>query len=99
MRFGDAISFRKEIYFDGAVQIDWFYNQERAKTVAENFVFHGSEYFGASESTGRKLTDTVQFVHDVAIKISDDQRVNPLTLAVAGYCTGKSHLAVTLAEL
>ncbi len=99
MRFGEVLSFRKDIFFDGAVQIDWFYNPVRTKTVAENFVFHGSEYFGVSDSGGKKLTDTVQFVHDIVMKVSDDQHVNPLSLAIAGYGTGKSHLAVTLADL
>ena len=99
MKFGNVLSFRKDIFFDGAVQIDWFYNQSKAETVARYFVFHGSEYFGVNDTGGKKLTDTVQFVQDLALKVIDDQHVNPLTLAIAGYGTGKSHLAVTLAEL
>lgn len=99
LKFGEVLSFRKDIFFDGAVQIDWFYDPQKARIVSENFVFHGSEYFGVSDTSGKKLTDTIQFVHDMAAKVSDDQHVNPLTLAIAGYGTGKSHLAVTLAQL
>lgn len=100
MKFGDALTFREDIFFDGAVQADWFYQEEKSRLVAENFVFHGRDYFGAGDETGRRtFTDTVQFVRDIVGKVAEEQRVNPLTLAIAGYGTGKSHLAVTLAEL
>ena len=41
MKLGNVIEFRKDLYFDGAVQADWFYDQKKAAKVAENFVFHG----------------------------------------------------------
>ena len=41
MKFGELLEFRKDLYFEGAVQIDWFYDPARAAKVAENFVFHG----------------------------------------------------------
>lgn len=100
MRFGDMLSFRKDLFFEGAVQADWFYQPEKAAVVSENFVFHGSEYYGAGEAAGnQKYTDTVSFVADMAQKVCDEQPGNSLTLAIAGYGTGKSHLAVTLATL
>lgn len=100
MRFGDMLSFRKDFFFEGAVQADWFYQPEKAALVAENFVFHGSEYYGVGEvSTSQKFTDTVRFVRDISQKVYDEQPSNSLTLAIAGYGTGKSHLAVTLATL
>lgn len=100
MRIGDIIGFREDLFFDGAVQIDWFYNQAKANRVASSFVFHGKEYFGISdELTGNQMTDTISFFRAVANKIEDEQRGNPFTLAIAEYGTGKSHLAVTLAQL
>lgn len=100
MRFGDILTFRKDLYFDGAVQIDWFYHRDKASKVAENFVFHSGEYFGSSgDETGRSLTDTVSFVRKIAEKLNDEQHINPFTLAIAGYGTGKSHLAVTMAQI
>ena len=99
MRFGDLLEFRKDIFFDGAVQIDWFYNKEKATLVAENFVFHGSEYHGATGGNDSNLKDTVSFVQEISEKINNEYPNNPLTLAIATYGTGKSHLGVTLAEL
>jgi len=100
MRFGDMLTFRKDLFFEGAVQADWFYQPEKAALVAENFVFHGSEYYGVGEGAGsQKYTDTISFTREISQKIYDDQPGNALTLAIAGYGTGKSHLAVTLATL
>lgn len=97
MKLGDILEFRKDLYFEGAVQIDWFYSQERAAKVAENFVFHGKQYFGMYNSENNKRIDTISFVEEIAKK--KDGNFNPLTLAIADYGTGKSHLAVTLAQL
>lgn len=100
MRIGEIIGFREDLFFEGAVQVDWFYNQLKAAKVADSFVFHASEYFGVSdEQSGSKMTDTVSFFKTIAGKIEDDQRGNPFTLAIAEYGTGKSHLAVTLAQV
>jgi hypothetical protein len=100
MRIGDIIGFREDLFFEGAVQVDWFYNPSKGAKVASSFVFHGREYFGISdEQTGSKMTDTVSFLKIITNKIEDDQRGNPFTLAIAEYGTGKSHLAVTLAQV
>ena len=100
MRFGELLEFRKDLYFEGAVQIDWFYDQKRAAKVAENFVFHGKDYFGVEEITsgGKKRIDTVGLVQSLTAKLSDDTVKVP-SLAIADYGTGKSHLAVTLGQL
>lgn len=100
MLLGNIIGFRNDIFFEGAVQADWFYNPDKSTLVADNYIFHGENYYGVSDSCGsKKYTDTVRFVFDISKKVYDDQHTNPLTLAIAGYGTGKSHLAVTLAEL
>lgn len=100
MRYGELLEFRKDLYFEGAVQIDWFYDQNRAAKVAENFVFHGKDYFGVEEMTsgGRKRIDTVGLVQALTAKLGDDSVKVP-SLAIADYGTGKSHLAVTLGQL
>ena len=100
MRFGELLEFRKDLYFEGAVQIDWFYDQSRAAKVAENFVFHGKNYFGVEEtiSGGKKRIDTVGLVQALSGKLTDETVKVP-SLAIADYGTGKSHLAVTIGQL
>ena len=100
MELGKILEFRRDLYFEGAVQADWFYLQEKAAKVAENFVFHGKQYFGVEDqgSGNKKCIDTVSLVEELTEKMSDDHE-NALTLAVADYGTGKSHLAVTLGQI
>ena len=100
MKLGELLEFRKDLYFEGAVQIDWFYDPMRAAKVAENFVFHGKDYFGVEEITlgGKKRIDTVGLVQSLTAKLSDENVKVP-SLAIADYGTGKSHLAVTLGQL
>ena len=98
MKLNELLEFRKDLYFDGAVQIDWFYDQEKSKRVAENFVFHGKEYFGVENNGSNKLIDTVSLAKELLLKAGNSS-CNPLSLAIADYGTGKSHLAVTLSHL
>lgn len=100
MELGKILEFRKDLYFEGAVQADWFYSKEKASKVAENFVFHGSQYFGIEDQGigSKKRIDTVGLVEDLVTKLNDE-RSNALSLAIADYGTGKSHLAVTLAQI
>lgn len=100
MKYGDLLEFRKDLYFEGAVQIDWFYDQTKASKVAENFVFHGKEYFGVEDATagGKKRIDTIGLVRVLTDKLNDENIKVP-SLAIADYGTGKSHLAVTLGQL
>ena len=99
MELGKILEFRRDLYFEGAVQADWFYSQEKAAKVAENFVFHGKQYFGVEDQgAGKKRIDTISLVEELTEKMSDDH-ANALTLAIADYGTGKSHLAVTLGQI
>lgn len=98
MRIGDIISFRNDLYFEGAVQADWFYTPEKSAKVAESFVFHGKDYHGACGSGNGRAIDTVSLVRTFVQKLNDEV-TNPLSLAIADYGTGKSHFAVTLAQL
>lgn len=102
-RVGEILSFREDLFFDGAVQADWFYDDSRRPLVATHFVFHGPRYFGLKQSdvaTGsHTLIDTCSFVADLANRLQDDSNKNQFVMAIAGYGTGKSHLIVTLASL
>lgn len=99
MKFSDVIEFRKDVYFEGAVQADWFYNTEQSAKVAVNYVFHGNQYFdGVVEQLSSNRVDSVTLVKKIAEKFFTPDS-NPLTLAIADYGTGKSHLAVTMGHL
>ncbi|MCR5610022.1 MAG: hypothetical protein K6G26_13265, partial [Lachnospiraceae bacterium] len=98
MKIDELIKFKKDMIFQGAVQVDWFYDYSKAMLVANSFAFHGSEYFGVEEQNDKKKIDTVSFTKIIASKMAIDE-CNHFSLAIADYGTGKSHLAVTLASL
>lgn len=102
MQFTELVTFRNDLYFEGAVQADWFYNPIQSSKVASSFVFHGPKTHAVSldESSYKNLIDTASFAELLADKLtSSDEKTNPFMLAIAGYGTGKSHLAVALSEL
>lgn len=97
----DILRVKEDLIFGGAIQADWYYENYGEKA-AENFVFHGPNYFGVLEDeveySSHKLVDTCTFSKNLVDKVCSDEG-NPITLSIAGYGTGKSHLAVTLAKL
>lgn len=99
----DVLRFKKELYFNGAVQVDWFYNNQKQSEVAKSFVFHGPEYFGVAENDiafkSHRLIDTATFTNILANKLYDESPLSNFFMTIAPYGTGKSHLAVTLASL
>lgn len=104
MKLADIVSFRKDLLFNGAVQIGWYENDRaQAKKAAENYVFHGPSYHGVAEAdfdvSTHQLLDTANFTLDILHRISGRIADEPFALAIAGYGTGKSHLGVTLASL
>lgn len=103
MRLTDVVNFRKDLLFEGAVQLGWFENDRQlADKVAEHFVFHGPKYHGIASGDTREsysLVDTATFALDVMKRVSGQNGDDPFTIAIAGYGTGKSHLALTLSCL
>jgi hypothetical protein len=100
----DIVYYRGDQLFNGAVDLSWFLNNlQRSHEAAEAFVFHGPQYHGVTQADigivhGHQLQDTVTFTNSV-IKRCYGEEDQPFTLAIAGYGTGKSHLALTLANL
>lgn len=95
------VVFREDLIFNGAVQLSWFEsNRNKANKAAEHFVFHGPQYHGISkDDANHGLVDTATFTSGIIERLSFKETENPFLLAVAGYGTGKSHLAVTIAAL
>lgn len=102
MRIGDIVQFDKSRYFGGAIQANWFYDSTKVKAIVESYVFHGPKYHGVEASETRnhsyKLYDTASYALKLIDSIESNNN-NHLFLTIAGYGTGKSHLAVTLAAL
>ncbi|MCR4440639.1 MAG: hypothetical protein QHH10_00345 [Peptococcaceae bacterium] len=104
MKLRDIVSFRKDLLFNGAVQISWFeHDRDLANKAAQHFIFHGPDYHGISEdaleSSEHKLVDTASFTLDILKNLFNENEGDPFALAIAGYGTGKSHLGLTLASL
>lgn len=109
MLLGDLVTFKSELFFEGAVQLRWVNeNLARAVDAAQNFVFHGPQYHGVRHdesegiSSAYKLKDTATLVLELVQSfVPDVTKVdpNPLSLVVAGYGSGKSHFALTVAKL
>jgi hypothetical protein len=109
MKIGNLIRFHNERFFDGAVQLRWVETQpEKARQAAEAFVFHGPRYHSANAAEndgieeGYRLKDSASFVRDLLHSLQAGWRgeeENPYWMVVAGYGSGKSHLALTCAAL
>ena len=103
-KLNEIIRFQNERLFNGAVNLDWFLdNPERAQSAADAFVFHGPTYHGVTQEDvgdahGHQLQDTASFTHSI-IRSCVGLTEKPFTLTIAGYGTGKSHLALTLAQM
>ena len=96
----DILSFRYDLYFDGAVQADWFYNPQMAAKVASSYVFHGPKTHAVDKNqAGMNLIDTASFALKIAQKYGSTENGSPITLTIAGYGEGKSHLVVALSDL
>ena len=103
MKVSQIVSFSKESFFNGAVQTEWFYDDTKVGAIAESYVFHGPKYYGVSDSDvaagGHRLLDTASFAKNLANKLYSEKPDNSFVMTIAGYGTGKSHLAVCLGAL
>ena len=103
MKINDIVSFSKESFFNGAVQTEWFYDDSKVGTIAESYVFHGPQYYGVSstdvDSGAHRLLDTASFAKNLTDKLYSSKPSNSFIMTIAGYGTGKSHLAVCLGAL
>ncbi len=104
MRLGDLVRFRRDLLFSGAVQTGWLEsNLDLADKAARHFAFHGPAYHGVvrdpRQEQDLRPVDTATFTLGVVERITGNKVDEPFMLAIAGYGTGKSHLAVTLASL
>ncbi|MGL4450103.1 MAG: hypothetical protein ACRCTZ_02790 [Sarcina sp.] len=99
----DLVSIKKDAFFNGAVQAEWFYDEAKRKKVSESYIFHGPKYYGVSKadikSDNYKLTDTITFTNNIYDKLYNNLDTSRFMLTIAGYGAGKSHLSLALASL
>lgn len=105
-KISDLVDFRDDLFFGGAVQIDWFHTRpEKRDKAASHFVFHGPNYFGVdtkdrSEAADYSRIDTVSLTRQLIDCVEPEKNgAHFLGLAIAGYGAGKSHYGLTLAQL
>ena len=102
MKINDILAFNKERYFNGAIQAEWFYDSHLSYEIGSSYVFHGPRYYGVSnqdvQAGEHKLMDTVSFTSMISDRVTG-RNSNGFVMTIAGYGTGKSHLAVTLGKL
>lgn len=103
MNVSDLVKFNRENFYNGAVQMEWFYDDSKVAGISGSYVFHGPKYYGVSDSDVKpgehKLLDTASYVQKIVQKVSDKETDNDFVLTIARYGTGKSHLAVTIGAL
>lgn len=103
-RLNELVRYRGDRLFEGAVDVSWLIqDRQKAAAAACAYVFHGPSYHGVSQSDvgthhGHRLIDTASFTSQIARRCAGIEEV-PFSLAIAGYGTGKSHLATTLSIL
>ena len=101
------MNFRRDLFFEGAVQIGWFDSDPvKRDQAASHFIFHGPDYHGVSvselsEISSSPIIDTASLVQTIATGSDQGSKLAslPIALVIAGYGTGKSHLGLTLASL
>ena len=102
MKINDILAFNKERYFNGAIQAEWFYDPHLSYEIGSSYVFHSPRYYGVSnqdvQAGEHKLMDTVSFTSMISDRVTG-RNSNGFVMTIAGYGTGKSHLAVTLGKL
>ncbi len=103
VKLSSRVTFDITRLFNGAVDVDWLVDDpSKASKAASAYVFHGPGSHGVSNGdigeTSHQLIDTASFVKRVLSRVHDSSG-NAFTLAIAGFGSGKSHLAVTISEL
>lgn len=101
MLIKDILAFNKKQYFNGAVQANWFYDNDKVEDVASSYVFHGPKYHGVDQkdtgSSSYRLFDTATYALKILTK-AKEKETNRFNMTIAGYGTGKTHFAVTIAS-
>lgn len=103
MKFKEVVKFRSASLFDGAIDLDCYLeDREKSVKVAKSFIFHGSKYHVTNDTYCKRnnkneLTDTIAMTKVLVDAVNNKH--NKMMLSIAGFGAGKSHFAVTIANL
>ena len=93
MLIKDILAFNKKQYFNGAVQANWFYDNDKVEDVSSSYVFHGPKYHGVDQkdtgSSSYRLYDTATYALKILTK-AKEKETNRFNMTIAGYGTGKT---------
>lgn len=97
MKYRDIVSYESRRLFSGAIDLDNFIGQpQKAEEIALSYMFHGkTNHVGVAN--GHSLTDSISFLKIILDALKSD--TPEMILGIAGYGVGKSHFALTIAEL
>ena len=97
MKYRDIVSYESKRLFSGAIDLDIFIGQpQKAEEIALSYMFHGkTNHVGVAN--GHTLTDSISFFKIILDALKSD--IPEMILGIAGYGVGKSHFALTIAEL
>lgn len=94
----EYVHFHGDRLFSGAIDLDWYLlDKTKSEKVAASYFFNGPP---SSTYISRKTVDSISLINQVIAQLNNDvEKPNPFQLVISGYGSGKSHFAVTLAEL
>lgn len=102
MKYKDIVGFREELFFDGAVDLDLVLKDKGKATIAaSSYIFHSGKSFTNLGGSDNKSIDSIQVINNILYSLYSEERKasSNLMTMIAGYGSGKSHLAVALAAL
>ena len=104
MKYGYDVRFDGGKYFSGALDLDWFLNdQTKACLASESYIFHGKKYLLGNVCNGNNigqnqiLTDSVTMIEELLDSFNNQN--NHSVLTIAGYGAGKTHFALAISML
>ena len=76
MELGNILEFRRDLYFEGAVQADWFYSKEKAAKVAYDMGMRTVDVFVKGLGAGRETA--IRSLATVGLEVKTITDVTPI---------------------
>lgn len=92
----DIFGFNYELFFDGAVNVKWlFEDTNRFEKAANSFLYHNNKYL-----QNEKYFSTIDFLSEILDSMYEERlEKNNMLMAIAPYGAGKSHFITSIFSL